>query len=127
MIVLDASLLIAQLDARDGHHDRAVQLLLAEAGESLGASEITLAETLVAPARAGRLDDATAALERLKITPLALGESASERLAQLRVETACKLPDCCVLLAAKERDAALASFDSALIEAAAGLGLRTLA
>ena len=126
MIVLDASVLIAHLDGRDGHHDRARQLIEETGTEPLGASEITLAETLVAPARAGRLDDARSALERLGVDELALGENAAARLAHLRADTARKLPDCCVLLAAEENGGTVASFDSDLIVTARGLGLKTL-
>ena len=126
MIVLDASVLIAQLDQRDAHHERAAQLLIDTDSEPLGASTISLAETLVAPARVGRLADATEALERLGVRELALGDGASARLARLRIDTGRKLPDCCVLLAAEERGGVVASFDSALVEAADGLGLSTL-
>jgi predicted nucleic acid-binding protein len=127
VIVLDASVLIAHLNGHDAHHAKAEILLGETSGsEPLGASPITLAETFVAPARAGRLEDARAALERLEVTELPLGEDAPARLAGLRVETGRKLPDCCVLLAAEENDGAVASFDSALIGAAASRGLRTL-
>ncbi len=126
MIVLDASVLIAHLDERDAHHDHATRLLIDTAGEPLGTSTITLAETLVAPARAGRLADATGALERLAVRELPLGEGAAARLAQLRTDTGRKLPDCCVLLAAAEFGGTVATFDSALSEAAGDLGLTTL-
>lgn len=126
MIVLDASVLIAHLDGRDAHHERATRLLVNTGGERLGASTISLAETLVAPARAGRVVDATAALERLGVHELPLSDGASVRLAQLRTDTGRKLPDCCVLLAAEERRGAVASFDSDLVDAAGGLGLSTL-
>ncbi|MBA3866770.1 MAG: type II toxin-antitoxin system VapC family toxin [Solirubrobacterales bacterium] len=126
MIVLDASVLIAHLDERDPHHDRAKRLLADSGAEPLGASTISLAETLVAPTRAGRLADATAALARLEVIELSLGEDASTRLARLRADTGRKLPDCCVLCAAQDSQGAIASFDSALINAAADLGLATI-
>lgn len=127
MIVLDASVLIAHLDERDAHHERASRLLADTGVEPLGAGTITLAETLVAPARAGRLDEAVAVLGRLGIEELPLGEDAPSGLAQLRANTRRKLPDCCVLLAAQVRDGTVASFDAALIRAADDLGLETLA
>ncbi|HVV50705.1 MAG TPA: PIN domain-containing protein [Polyangia bacterium] len=126
MIVLDASVLIAHLDERDAHHAKASQLLVGTGSKPLGASSISLAETLVAPARAGRLADATQALERLGVEELPLGPGAPARLAQLRADTGRKLPDCCVLLAAQEHDGAVASFDSALLDTAARLPLATL-
>jgi hypothetical protein len=76
VIVLDASVLIARLDQRDDHHDRASRLLADTGAEPLGASTITLAETLVAPAGAGRVEDAVAALDRLGVTELSLGNEA---------------------------------------------------
>jgi predicted nucleic acid-binding protein len=125
VIVLDASVLIAHLDAGDAHHERATRLLAESGGEFLGASTISLAETLVAPARAGRLADATAAIERLGVAELTLGDNAPARLARLRAEAGRKLPDCCVLLAAEEHRGTVASFDAALIDAADRLGLST--
>ncbi|HXV05695.1 MAG TPA: type II toxin-antitoxin system VapC family toxin [Solirubrobacterales bacterium] len=125
MIVLDASVLIAHLDGGDRHHTEARNLLETSSGEPLGASMITLAETLVSPARADRLPDAEAALRRLGVRELALGDDAPARLAQLRVDTGLKMPDCCVLLAAQEHSAAVASFDAGLLAAACNLGLKT--
>jgi predicted nucleic acid-binding protein len=126
VIVLDASVLIAHLDGRDAHHAEASRLLAECGAESLGASTVSLAETLVAPARAGRLEDATDALERIGIADLPLSGGAPARLAELRARIGRKLPDCCVLLTAQDYGAAIASFDSALIKAAAGLDLPTL-
>jgi len=123
VIVLDASVLIGHLDGRDPHHERAGALLEASGAEPLGASTITLAETLVAPMRAGRLEDAQAALEQLGIDELELGEDTPGALAELRAGTGLKLPDCCVLLAAQQHAGAVASFDTGLIKAARKLGL----
>ncbi|MBS1862152.1 MAG: type II toxin-antitoxin system VapC family toxin [Actinobacteria bacterium] len=126
MIVLDASVLIAHLDERDAHHERATRLLADTGAEPLGVSTITLAETLVAPARTGRLADATSALVHLGVIELPPGMDAATRLAQLRSDTGRKLPDCCVLLAAQANGGVIGSFDSALIGAATDLGLATI-
>lgn len=125
MIVLDASVLIAHLDSGDRHHADAQSLFEANSQEPLRASPITLAETLVSPARAGRLADAETALQRLGVEELALGENVPSRLAQLRTNTGLKMPDCCVLLAAQNHDAHIASFDTSLLKAAHKLGLAT--
>lgn len=125
MIVLDASVLIAHLDGSDRHHARARSLLEANSGEPLGANPITLAETLVSPARAGRLGDAEAALQRLSVRELPLQEGAPGRLAEMRAEVGLKMPDCCVLLAAQDHEGIVASFDSDLLSAARKLGLQT--
>jgi predicted nucleic acid-binding protein len=125
VIVLDASMLIAHLDDRDAHHQAATRLLAESGGEPLGASSVSLAETLVGPARAGRLEEARSVLSRLGVGDLGIGEDAPARLAELRAETGVKLPDCCVLAVAEEYEAGVASFDSRLIEVARKLGLRT--
>jgi predicted nucleic acid-binding protein len=126
VIVLDARVLIAHLDGVDGHHDAARSLLEASSGETLGASTISLAETLVAPARAGRLADAEQALRRLGVDELVLGKNAPARLAEMRAQVGLKTPDCCVLLATKEHGGTMASFDRDLLAAARRMGLETL-
>lgn len=125
MIVLDASVLIAHFDATDSHHDRAGELLLLAADQDrpLGASPITLAEVLVGPARAGRIDQATVALDQLRVCPVILPQDAPSRLATLRAATTLTMPDCCVLLAADQGADAIATFDDRLADAARNHGL----
>ena len=125
MIVLDASVLIAHLDATDSLHERADRLLAASGSETLSASVITLAEVLVGPARAGVVDRALAALEQLALAAVPIDRVTPVRLALLRAETGLKLPDCCVLLAAEQSGAAVATFDDRLAGAVTrrGLGL----
>ena len=125
MIVLDASILIAHLDAADVHHRRATALLLSAAtdDEDVAASPITLAEVLVGPARAGRLEPALGALQQLGVINVDLPTDAPAQLAELRAATALKLPDCCVLLAATQTGAAVATFDAAVATAASRRGM----
>ncbi|HEX2299337.1 MAG TPA: type II toxin-antitoxin system VapC family toxin [Pseudonocardiaceae bacterium] len=125
MIVLDASVLIAHFDSTDAHHDRAGELLLlaAEQDQSLGASPITLAKVLVGPARTGRLAQAAAALDQLRVCAVDLPPDAPLRLAALRAGTKLTLPDCCVLLAADQAGDAVATFDDQLADAARTHGL----
>ena len=111
MIVLDASVLIAHLDAHDPHHDSAVALLRANPVEDLTSSVLTIAEVLVGPARAGVVDRALAALQQLGLIGVEITESSAARLALLRAETGMRMPDCCVLLAAEDNGGALATFD----------------
>lgn len=118
MIVLDASVLIAHLDADDAHHQRAEALLLATADEDWGASPLSIAEVLVGPARAGQLDLANAALHQLEVTTIAFDEGSPSRLAALRAATGLRLPDCCVLMAAEQAHGAVATFDVRLADAA---------
>ncbi len=123
MIVLDASVLIAHLDATDAHHERATELLVNTAAETLGASPLTLAEVLVGPARAGTMDAARAALTAMTIETVRLSDDAAIRLAVLRANSGLRLPDCCVLLAAETTHADVATFDDKLARAATEIGL----
>ena len=126
MIVLDASVLIAHMDGNDSHHAKARAVFGDNSAMPFGASEISLAEALVVPMRAGKLEAAQWGLDRLRVIPLQLGPDVPSRLARLRAETNHKLPDCCVLLAALEHGGAVASFDSDLVRTAQGLGLATV-
>lgn len=123
MIVVDASVLIAHLDADDAHHAGAEALLEAVGATPLSASRVTLAEVLVGPTRAGKLELAMAALAQLGIDGVGLGADAPVRLAGLRTSTGLKMPDCCVLLAAEQKNAQVATFDRSLAGAARALGL----
>jgi predicted nucleic acid-binding protein len=115
VIIVDASVLIAHLNADDSCHSRAEAVLLQTDGYPLAASSMTLAEVLVGPARAGKLDVARAALGTLEIEEVPIRAGTAERLAKLRADTGLKLPDCCVLLAAQEVHAdAVLTFDDRL-------------
>ncbi|MGH3799725.1 MAG: hypothetical protein ACRDTD_06250 [Pseudonocardiaceae bacterium] len=98
-------------------------LLAAEQDRSLGARPITLAEVLVGPARAGRMDQAAVALDQLRVCPVTLPQDAPLRLATLRAATTLRMPDCCVLLAADQVADAVATFDDRLADAARNHGL----
>jgi predicted nucleic acid-binding protein len=126
VIVLDASVLIAYLDADDEHHVRAESLLAREIDDEFGASSLTLAEVLVAPTRDGRLEQIRAVLHDLEVREQPFPDDASVKLAQLRVTTGAKMPDCCVLLAAEQLSGRVASFDNRLLQAATQRGLETL-
>jgi predicted nucleic acid-binding protein len=127
VIVLDASVLIGHLNAHNPHHAAARTLIEKSGAMPLGMTTISLAETLVAPARAGRLEEAQAVLERLGIAELELGPGAPARLAELRAATGHKLPDCCVLLTAQEHKGMIATFDHDLTTTASALGIEAMA
>jgi predicted nucleic acid-binding protein len=123
LIVLDASVLIAHLDANDANHRRAETALLGTTEHDLAASSITLAEVLVGPARAGRLKTAQAALHDLSLAEVPVPSGAAEQLATLRAQTGLKLPDCCVLLAAQQMRAdGVLTFDERLAKRAGESG-----
>jgi predicted nucleic acid-binding protein len=118
VIVLDASVLIAYLDGDDDHHERAEELLAREIDDEFAVNSLTLAEVLVVPARENRMPAVRAALDALEVRELSFPADAGIKLAQLRAATMLKMPDCCVLLAAEDSNARLASFDDRLIRAA---------
>jgi predicted nucleic acid-binding protein len=118
VIVLDASVLIAFLDGQDSHHAAAEQLLTQAIDEELAVNPLTLADVLAAPARDDRLDPVLAALHALEVQQLPFPTDTALQLARLRVATGLKMPDCCVVLAAEDAAATVASFDEPLAQAA---------
>jgi len=118
VIVLDAGVLIAYLDGEDDHHAAAETLLTQAIEDDLAANSLTLAEVLVVPVRNGRLDQVLAALRDLEIQELPFPADTAVRLAQLGASTGLKMPDCCVLLAAEDAAASVASFDERLAQTA---------
>ena len=118
MIVLDASVLIAYFDGEDEHHAAAETLLADAIDDDIGANSLTLAEVLVVPVRDGRRDAVEAALRDLEVQELPFPADTAVRLAGLRVSTGLRMPDCCVLLAAEDAAASVASFDQRLAQAA---------
>lgn len=124
--MLDASVVIAALSPSDLLHDRALRLLAEQVDEQFVLHAITRAEVLVAPVRAGRADIVEAQLDGLGVSTVGLRSSDALSLAQIRSRTGMKLPDCCVLLAATESGAAVATFDDQLARAAEHLHLAVL-
>jgi len=72
----------------------------------------------VVPARIGRLDPVLSVLRDLDVESLPFPADTAVRLAGLRASTSLKMPDCCVLLAAEDTAASIASFDDRLAQAA---------
>lgn len=126
MIVLDATVIIAFRDAGDPHHRAAVDFIIGHATRPMLISPVTKAETLVNPARAGRLAQALGLFDELGVVEVAFEADAAIRLAELRAATGSKMPDCCVLLAAQQRGAAVATFDERLRRSAISCGLAVL-
>jgi predicted nucleic acid-binding protein len=126
MIVLDASIVIAHFDSRDAHHQRATALFRGHLDDDFLVHTLTLTEILVGPIRVGHEALALQHLDRLHIRQWAPGNGGALRLAQLRAESALKLPDCCVLDAAIATGSPLATFDERLAACAASFGVPTL-
>jgi len=125
VIVLDARVLIAFLALDDPHHSAADRLLLEaiDSGTSLVVNTVTLAECLVLPTRQDRVAMIVTKLVALGVVEVAFPAGAAERMAQLRVDTGLKLPDCIVLLTALHQRGTLATFDDRLRRAALDQGV----
>jgi predicted nucleic acid-binding protein len=123
-LILDASVLIGLLDTADAHHDRAVDEVEAadRDGNQLLLPASAYSETLVAFARAGRLDDARRAITAMGITIVPLTDTIAERAAELRARhTRLRLPDAIVLATAREMGGSLLSYDRKLSQRAGKL------
>lgn len=123
MIVLDASIVIALLDADDTHHARASALLDDHLTEPLAISALTLAEVLVRPAITGVADTIDAQVRALGVTVLPVDSEDALALARTRAETRLRMPDAVVVHTAESTGAALATADAGLARAARERGL----
>lgn len=124
MIVLDASVLIAYLDESDAHHVQALKVL--STTERYRIHTLTLAEVLVRPTQAGRAVELIDKITAIGIRELERVPDEARQLADIRVSTPLKMPDCCVLMAATAHAASLASFDERLRDVARSRGLHVL-
>lgn len=126
MIAADASALIAFLDSSDAHHERALALFDDQLAFGVRLHELTLAEVLVGAVRAGRGGQLWDDLVAMGVSTHVSAVSDALLLAELRVSTSLKLPDCCVILAARAEGLPVATFDDRLAVAAGSLGLAVL-
>lgn len=123
MIALDAGILIALLDSDDVFHTPATAFLADHAASPLCVSALTYAESLVHPARSGRLDQARRDVDVVDPAILPLEEDDAPRVAEIRASTGLRMPDAVVVHTAEEADAELATTDQRLARAAAQRGL----
>ena len=106
LIVLDASVVVAHLDPADALHAQTTAALLAHADDDLRLPASAYAESLVDPARAGRLEEARSAIASLRLAIVAIDEAIAEHAAELRArERALRPPDALVLACGDVLDA----------------------
>jgi len=120
-LILDASVLIGLLDTADVHHDRSIHDVEAadREGQRLLLPASAYSETLVAFARAARLEDARQAIMAMGVAVVPLTETIAERGAELRARhKGLRLPDAIVLATARELGGELLSYDRRLSELA---------
>jgi predicted nucleic acid-binding protein len=125
VIALDASVVIAHLASHDVHHAAASRFFREHLDDDFIVHTLNLTEIMVGPVRAGREAAASHGIAMLGIIEW-VPPPGAERLARLRVESGLKLPDACVLDAALQTGAALASFDTRLLAAAEAMGVVAL-
>jgi predicted nucleic acid-binding protein len=120
-LILDASVLIGLLDTADSHHDHAIDDVEAadRVGEQLLLPASAYSETLVAFARARRIQEAREAITSMGITVVSLTDTIAERAAELRARhQQLRLPDAIVLATAQELGGRLLTYDRLLSQLA---------
>ncbi len=106
LIVFDAGVVIGALDGADAHHAAAAEAIAAHDEGDLRLPISAYSEVLVAPARAGRLDEVKGNLAMLGLAIDPIGESAAEEAARLRAKhPSLRLPDALVIAYAETVDA----------------------
>jgi predicted nucleic acid-binding protein len=117
-VALDASVVIGLLDAGDANHDDAVAAMERTTADVLLMSAVTVAEVLVAPARAGRADEVEAHLRRLDVRVVDVDAGIARSAAALRAaHVGLALPDALVLATALAREADVMTLDKGLARA----------
>lgn len=106
LIVLDASVLIAHLDPKDALHHPASVAVREHAGDVLRLPASAYSEYLVDAARAGAIDQAREAVERLGLVLAPIDLPVAEEAARLRARSqGLRLPDALVLACGTVLDA----------------------
>lgn len=124
-MILDANILIALFDDQDSHHQQAVDVV-ADAVGVIAVHEVTAAEALVLPARAGRAEQAMEAMTAMGIERATGNSDFSVRLAAVRAESGLKMPDAIVLAVAQQEGGAVATLDRRLANVAKERGMVVL-
>jgi predicted nucleic acid-binding protein len=119
IVVLDASALIALFSDKDLHHNWAVQMLVDTIAWELQLISLNMAEAMVHPTKAGRLNQFTDSIRGLGIEVTSVDSSDAARLAQIRASTNLRMPDALVLNQAMRVGGAIATTDKELARVAA--------
>jgi predicted nucleic acid-binding protein len=120
-LILDASVVIALLDAADAQHGKAVDDVEAadQTEHALYLPASAYSETLVAFARANRVGDAREAIAGMGIRIAPLTAAMAERAAELRARhERLRLPDAIVLACVHELGGKLLTYDRYLARVA---------
>lgn len=123
MIVFDAGVLIAYLDARDQFHERATGFMEEYVEFEFAANVLTVAESLIRPAAAGRSSSVVATLDRLGVERIGLEPGDATAIAEIRASSGLKMSDTVVLFTAERHAAELVTTDRSLARAAESHGV----
>lgn len=129
MRVLDANVVIGFLDAANAQHQRAVELLTADASERFVMHPATIAEVLTGPARRDRAGAARVWASILQMGVVEAQPAATPLdVATLRAKTGLPISDGLVILSAGEPSTgtAILTFDERLATEARALGYDVL-
>lgn len=123
MIVFDAGVLIAFLDPADAFHGSTVDFMEEYEEFDFAASALTVAESLVRPARNGTAEHLKGGLTRLSMVTIDISDDDILGIADVRARTRLRMPDAIALHSAERHDAQLVTTDRALARAAADRGV----
>lgn len=129
VVVFDSDVLIGFLNARDAHHETAVERMRAALapGTTRWVCAVNHAEILIGPLKAGRQDVVEAMLARFSIEIQPVDAALARLAAEVRARTGLKLPDAFALATAVDaerrghEDVTLATFDQRVAQARAKL------
>ncbi len=123
VMVLDASVLIALHNSQDPHHDWSLGVFHQTLDLQWQMPVLTLAEALVHPIKAGKGETFQKNIAGLEVVIQDIPSTAAIAIAELRVNTGLRMPDCVVLWQAIQTKAMLATTDRALAKKARELAL----
>jgi len=126
LVVLDAGVLIALLDAHDSHHSWALDFFYETVSEELAMSTLTFAEVMVHPQKEGKASEFQRSIAGLNLRFCGIGLEDAKWLSALRQRTGLKMPDAVVLNLAMSQNAALATTDGMLATQGGKEGIRVL-
>ena len=124
VMVIDASVLIALHNSKDPHHDWSLGVFRQTLDLQWRMPVLTLAEALVHPIKAGKGEEFQKNIDGLGLVVQDIPSTAAGSIAQLRVSTGLRMPDCVVLWQALQAEATLATTDRALAKNARELALQ---
>lgn len=127
VIVLDANVIIALYDGADPHHEWSRGFFATTLDADWATPVLTLAEVLVHPVRRNSAEKFLDSIAGLGISVIGFDDSDALELAEVRAESALRMPDAIVIHAAHKSGGAIATCDAALTRKSRERGLEVFA